>query len=131
MSDMYRSDSPKFGLASTAMRGLTLSIAAGIVGTTVVACAPRMNATHYERWASQDAQRRADNAEEERLEAAATQPGLTPGKTTIVVVPKAVPPPPPPPPAAGDGYNSLSATPPVQTATKSRVMKPAEDDDIY
>jgi hypothetical protein len=125
-----RSASPAFGLRFRVMKGLTLSIGAAILGLGLAACAPRIQATHYERWSTQDAKRKADAAAEAKKEAAAAAPakGAAPGGAKTAV---ATPPPPPPPPPSG--YNSLSGeTPPVQTATKSRVMKPAaEDDDIY
>lgn len=123
-----RSDPRDFGLRYRAMKGLTLSIGAAILGLGLAACAPRIHATHYERWSAQDAKRKADAAAEAKKEAAATPAkGAAPGGAKATAAP---PPPPPPPPPSG--YNSLSGeTPPVQTATKSRVMKPAEEDDIY
>lgn len=123
-----RSDPRDFGLRYRAMKGLTLSIGAAILGLGLAACAPRIHATHYERWSAQDAKRKADAAAEAKKEAAATPAKGAPGGAKAT----AAPPPPPPPPPPPSGYNSLSGeTPPVQTATKSRVMKPAEEDDIY
>lgn len=131
MNDIRRSAPQQFGLASAAMKGLTLSIVAtGIIaGATVAAgCAPRINATHYERWASQDTKRKVEAEEEAKKEAAAALGAKAPAKVVVVQPVTASPPPPPP----GEAYNSLSGdTPPVKTATKSRVMKPAEEDDIY
>ncbi len=127
-NDIRRSAPPQFGLASAAMKGLTLSIAAATLLVGATACAPRINATHYERWAAQDTKRKAEAAEEAKKEAAAATAAKAPAKVVVVqpVVPAA------PPPAPGGAYNSLSGdTPPVATATKSRVMKPAEEDDIY
>jgi hypothetical protein len=130
MTKNERSAPPEFGLRYRAMKGLTLSIGAALLGLGLAACAPRVHATHYERWSAQDAKRKADAAAEAKKEAAAAPAkGAAPGGAKAA----ATPPPPPPPPPPPSGYNSLSGeTPPVQTATKSRVMKPAaEEDDIY
>lgn len=109
------------------MKGLTLAIAAaGLIG--LAACAPRIQNTHYERWAAQDAKRKADAAAAAKAEASASKtPAAAPKKATPAATPAATPPPPP-----GEAYNSLSGeTPPVKTATKTRAVKPAEEDDIY
>lgn len=118
------------------MRLLFASVLAGAVALS--ACAPRMQGTHYERWAGQDAKRRAERAAEEAAEKAAQGNMPAPGssaKTGPMVAPsKPASQPPPPPPPPGDDYDSLSGspTPPVRTATKSRAIKPAEEDDaIY
>ena len=121
------------------MNRLSLAlVGAGILG--LGACAPRIKSSHYDRWTQQDTIRKQERAEEERKEAAfkaftagnggKVAVGAKPGGPAVS---NTAAPPPPPPPAGYDGYNSLggSPTPPVKTATKSRAVKPAEDEDIY
>jgi hypothetical protein len=112
------------------MRAAAFALAAAVTGTlALAACAPRMQNTHYERWAGQDAKRRADRAAEEK--AAATAPGKGPPAAAPKVTPPVAPKPVAPPPPPGDDYDSFSETPPVRTATKSRAVQPADDEAIY
>ncbi|MCC7386058.1 MAG: hypothetical protein IT384_29690 [Deltaproteobacteria bacterium] len=102
------------------------SIAVGLLAI-LGACAPRMTNTHYERWSTQDAKRRAEAAEEEKA-AAAQAPGGAPKPSTPVAPPRTATPATPP----GDtGYSSFSGsgTPPVKTATKSRAIQPPPEDE--
>lgn len=114
-------------------RLFTSLLASAVAGSALAACAPRIQQTHYERWAQQDQKRRDERMAEEAAEAAAKSSAPPPG-----TMPKAAPPPVapvvrPPPPPPSDGYNSFSSpTPPVGTATRSRAIRPEdEDEEIY
>jgi hypothetical protein len=113
---------------STRVASLPAAIAAAIA---IAGCAPRMEQTHYERWASQDAKRRAERAAEEQLNA---KPPAVPAQPSVGAKPAPPPMVRPTPPPADTGYNSLSggSSEETRTATKSRAIKPADEDDaIY
>ena len=92
---------------------LSLALAASLL--SLAACAPRMAKTHYTRWEEQFALRKQKQASK----------SMAP-KATKMAAPNTPAPPP--------NFNTLTATPPIPTATASRTPIRAtepEDEGVY
>src|SRR5262245_20714039 len=112
---------------------LALTLAAGAV---IPACAPRMNKTHFARWAEQDQKRREEAAAEEKVEAWMRQQASFGSPEDAKGSDKA----PASTPRTTNGQTGTHAdTPPItRTSTRSsRVIKPSdqnteqEDEALY
>ena len=128
MQETRRLPRPRAELTSRSMTraSTTCAILVALLAMLATACAPRMQGTHFDRWAQSDAERQAEDEAEDKAEAEKAA-----GKTTAPV------------PAAAatkttstDDYTSPSAsgTTTSRTSTGSRVIQPVEeepdDDDV-